>query len=790
MPFVSLRVASGLREQLQITLGNVYTIERELGGAGMSRVFVAEERSLGRRVVVKVLPPDLAAGVNTERFRREIHLAATLQHPHIVPLLNAGEGDQLLYYTMPYIDGQSLRQRIASGPLPVGEAVRILREVLNALSYAHRRGVAHRDIKPENILLGEGGALVADFGVAKALDASASVDITSAGFAVGTPAYMAPEQAVGSRTLDHRADLYAVGIIAYEMLTGTPPFTGDEPDAILAAHITREPVPVDRGRNIPPALASAVMRCLAKHPADRWQTADELITQFDAIAAEGAGAPTTASSRRTWPWVAAAGALASVAVVAWIVKDTGSDTTQAPPMAETRAVAVPSLEFIGPDPGKAYVAKGITADLIGALSRHPQLRIIGRSSADYFRERGLSFRAIADSLDVTGVIEGSVQIQDTIIHVQVQFVRRDGSIEWAESYDRALRTAGSLHADIARDIVDRLALAQAHLAPPFLAADSNVWALHSRGRQHLDRRTVADLRQAIVLFEAALRENPLFARAHAGLADAYRLLAAPEHAAMSPEEAFPNAKRHARQAIALDSTLADAHASLANAVFNFDWDWRAARQSFERAIALDPANVTAHQWYGLYLAAMGDHDGAKRLGRTVRELEPKAPAALSAVARIHYLAGEPDSAIMLYQAALTQDSMFYVARIGIGLSYTVLGRIQEAEKVFRSAMTSSPAARTIVPLLLAYAAAVAGHAREARQSLARLRSQATVDATPPEYVALVYIGLGEPDSALAWLERARARRSSIVAYLKVDPLVDPLRTDPRFIRMLRELGLA
>jgi TolB-like protein/tRNA A-37 threonylcarbamoyl transferase component Bud32/Tfp pilus assembly protein PilF len=785
-------VASGLREQLQVTLGSVYTIERELGGGGMSRVFVAEERSLGRHVVVKVLPPELAADVNAERFRREVQLCARLQHPHIVPLLNAGEADQLLYYTMPYIEGQSLRQRLAtSGPLAVGESVRILREVLHALSYAHRRGVAHRDIKPENILLGEGGAVVADFGVAKALDASTSVSITTAGFVVGTPAYMAPEQAAGSKTLDHRADIYAVGIVAYEMLTGHPPFTGDSPEVILAAQLTETPAPISQRRNIPPALASVVMRCLAKYPADRWQTADELLARLDAITSDGAGGVSSAPPRRMWPWVSAAAAtVAAIAVVAAVVGGKGDARTR-PLAVRLYSVAVPSFDHIGPDPEKAYIAHGTTVDVVGELSRHPQIRVIGRTSADYFRKQGLSVRAMAESLDVDGVLEGSVRVQDTSVHVTVQFVRRDGSIDWSESYDRLVRTAGSIHADIARDVVDRLALTPVtHVASAFSPADSDAWALHSRGRERLDRRTVADLRQAIVLFEDALRANPRFARAHAGLADAYRLLAAPEHAAMPPQEALPQAERHAQQAIALDSTLADAHASLANAVFNFDWNWNGAKRSFDRAIALDAANVTAHQWYGLYLAAMGDTAGATRQARTVREIEPKAPAPLGAAARIYYLTGAPDTAITLYRAALSQDSTFYVARLGIALSYLAKRQPGEAERELRKAMTLSPAARTVVPSLLAYAAAVAGRHDEARDALARLRSSAELGLIPPEFIALVHIGLGEPDAAMAWLERARTHRSGIVAYLKVEPLVDPLRADPRFVRMLRELGLA
>ena len=781
-------MAGGLRHELQLTLGSAYTIEYELGGGGMSRVFVAEERALSRHVVVKVLPPNFAAEVNTERFRREVQLSAKLQHPHIVPLLSAGEGNGLLYYTMPFIEGQSLRQRLTSGPMAVGEALRILREVLQALGYAHRHGITHRDIKPENILLGEGGAVVADFGVAKALDVSTS--ITTEGFVVGTPAYMAPEQAAGSRTVDHRADLYAIGIVAYEMLAGRTPFTGANPQEILAAQLTEQPTPISRYRELPPALAMAVMRCLAKYPADRWQSADELLSQLDALTSEGAGARVVESPPRRGMWIATAAAIAAVALVVALGRRTGGDDSP-PPAPPPYSVAVPTFEHIGRDPEKEYVAFGITVDLIGELSRYPNLRVIGRSSADRLRARGLSHDAIAESLAVDGVIEGSVQTQDTTVHVTIQIVRRDGSVAWPATYDRPLRAAGSIHADIARHLVGELALTPGpHILVSQSPADSQAWALHSRGRQLLDRRTDRELREAIVRFDEALRANPRFARAHAGLADAYRLLAAPEHAGMRPQEALPLAKRHARQAIALDSTLADAHASLANAIFNFDWEWDEARHSFERAIALDPVHVTAHQWYGLYLAAMGDTAGARRHARVVRQIEPKAPAALGAAARIYYLTRAPDSALALYGSALSQDSTFYVGRVGMALAHLAKGQPAEAERELRKAVDLSPATRSVVQPLLAYAAAVAGRRGEAREALVEMRRATERGVIPPEFVALVHIGLGELDAAMAWLERARAHRSGIVPYLDVEPLVDPLRTHPRFIELLRELGLA
>ncbi len=287
---------SDLLSRLRTAVGSIYRIERELGGGGMSRVFLADEVALGRQVVVKVLPPDMAAGVNVERFRREIQLAAKLQHPHIVPVLSAGAEGDLLYYVMPYIEGESLRVKLArEGELPVGDVVRVLRGVVDALSYAHGRGVVHRDIKPDNILLSGHHAVVTDFGVAKAVsEATGESSLTSLGVALGTPAYMAPEQAVADPHVDHRADLYAVGAVAYEMLTGRPPFSGRNPQAVLAAHVTEAPEPVAAQRHtVPPALAELVMRCLAKRAADRWQRADELMPHLEALLTPSGGTTPT-----------------------------------------------------------------------------------------------------------------------------------------------------------------------------------------------------------------------------------------------------------------------------------------------------------------------------------------------------------------------------------------------------------------------------------------------------------------------------------------------------------------
>jgi serine/threonine protein kinase len=280
-------------DRLRAALADRYALERELGGGGMSRVFVAQETALGRKVVIKVFPPEFAAALSVDRFRREIQLAASLQHPHIVPLLSAGQADDLLYYSMPLVEGESLRARLTrEGELPVPEAIRVLRDVADALSYAHRHGVMHRDIKPDNVLLSDHHALVTDFGVAKALDEAArKSSLTSTGLALGTPAYMAPEQAAADPHTDQRADIYALGVLGYEILAGRPPFTGPSPQVVIAAQLTQAPAPLAQSRaSVPPALAAVVMRCLEKRPADRWQSATEVLEALEAL-----GTPTAAT---------------------------------------------------------------------------------------------------------------------------------------------------------------------------------------------------------------------------------------------------------------------------------------------------------------------------------------------------------------------------------------------------------------------------------------------------------------------------------------------------------------
>ena len=399
--------------ELQAALGDSYVLERELTGSGMSRVFVATEKSLNRQVVVKVLPPDLAAGVNRERFRREIQLAAQLQHPHIVPLHAAGSSGDLLYFTMPYIEGESLRHALHENvKFSPREVVRILHDVSDALAYAHSRGVIHRDIKPGNVLRSGSHAVVTDFGVAKAISAALpSVGMTTSGMAIGTPAYMAPEQLAGDPAADHRVDIYAVGLLGYELLAGEAPFKASSPQETMAAQLTRAPEPISKRRpDAPPALAALLTRCLAKNPADRPQTATEVVSLLDSLEiSSGAMAPQRAfTPRRVWALGGIVAAAAIAAIAFWprhepLASVTVGDSTPVvaatatAPIALTREDSLAIASAIQQKLGEQQAA--VTAKAESAVVTKPKpvaekTGAVAQSAADFARDMS----RIVDSL--------------------------------------------------------------------------------------------------------------------------------------------------------------------------------------------------------------------------------------------------------------------------------------------------------------------------------------------------------------------------------------------------------
>ena len=446
-----------LQQDLQAHLGSAYAIERELGGGGMSRVFVAEDRTLSRKVVIKVLPQGLAATVSVERFKREIMLSASLQHPNIVPVLSAGEVDNLPYFIMPFIAGESLRARITRGPLSVRETVTIMKDVARALAYAHSRGVVHRDIKPDNVLMSAGAAVVTDFGVAKALAASrdkgapkAGATMTGVGISLGTPQYMAPEQAAADPNTDHRADLYALGIVAYEMLVGAPPFHGRTPQALLAAQLTEPPSPITQRRyDVPGPLSDLIMRCLEKAPASRPKSANDVVRQLDdpgvvsgAFTASGAfiASGSHASKRSLRTPIAVGVAVLVLAVAFYMLRPRSAPPAPivltTPAATQARSIAVLPLTNIGGDKADADVAAGMTSALANAMTRVPGLRVASQTASSTVRETQKTLPDIARALNVSMLLEGTVQHQREQLRVNVRVVNvGNDSTVWAGSFD-------------------------------------------------------------------------------------------------------------------------------------------------------------------------------------------------------------------------------------------------------------------------------------------------------------------------------------------------------------------
>jgi serine/threonine-protein kinase len=786
-------MTDSLRDQLQAVLGPGIVIERELGAGGMSRVFLAEERALDRRLVVKVLAPELAAGVNVERFRREIQLAAGLQHPHIVPVIGAGEvpdGDgrgSLPYFTMPYVAGDSLRSRVdREGALPLRDVVGILRDVARGLAYAHASGVVHRDIKPDNILLSAGTAAITDFGVARALS-SARRDggddrLTFVGMSLGTPAYMAPEQAAGDPDTDHRADLYALGVVAYEMLAGATPFAGRSTQALLVAQLTEQPAAVaSRRKDTPVPLAELVMRALRKNPAERVQSADEFLAQLDAV---------RSGAVRPGPRIIAAALVVLTLVVlgAWWLGRSGTRRASDP-----QAIAVLPLVNTGGDPEDEYFSDGMTDELAGALTRVPGLRVASRTSSYAFKGvADVDVREIGERLGVGAVLEGTVRRQGSRLRLAAQLTNtEDGLTIWSETYEREVDDVFRVQDELARAIVAALAprLASGSSAARVIRAatpptdDLEAYDLYLRGRYFWHQRGEPALRQAAELFEQAVARDPEYAEAHAGLADALALL--PVYGTTPADSVLPRARSEAERAVALDSTLANAHATL-GLVLKTTGDWAGAERALRRAVALDSTAAETYQWYGEIMVITGRLPEAAAALRRARRLDPLSPIIAAELGYMLTLAGEPDSGVAAGRDAIALAPDLWTGHAFLGSSWLFQGRAREAIPELERAVQLDPAV-TLFKGVLANAYASAGRSDDARRIVSELEALPAGQSTP---LAVAYVGLGDTARALDHLEAAAASRDPYLLQMSLTPTwFEPIRSHPRFAAVARALGL-
>ena len=782
--------------QLTAALADRYRIERELGRGGMARVFLARDLKHDRPVALKVLHPELATVLGPERFLREIRLCARLQHPHILAVHDSGDAGGQLWFTMPYVEGESLRGRLQrEKQLPLEDALRITREVADALEYAHQHGVIHRDIKPENILLSGSHALVADFGIAKALTLEPEERLTETGLSIGTPQYMSPEQAVAERDLDGRTDVYSLGCVLYETLTGEPPYTGPTPQVIIAKRLT-EPVPHLRtGRDVPLVLERVVTKALARSPADRFSTAaefsdalrsdrlkDEMVTK--ATAAAPAPLPGWSLGRAVVVGLALLLlGLAGYATVRWL------RVRKVAPLAS--AAVLPFVD-LSSEKDQEYFSDGLTEELITSLSQVPGLRVAARTSSFQFKGQNPDVHDVGRKLDVGAVLEGSVRKSGDRLRVSAQLISvKDGYQLWSDSYDRDLADVFDVQEDVARSIVAALRVRLAPSRDSALAArpttDLEAYDLYLKGRYAWNLRTGSGLQLAVQYLEQAVARDPSFARAWAALADAYILVV--PYAGGSPVDTWQKAQMAARKALSLDNTSAEAYTSLGYGNMVYAWDWQAAEDNFKRALAADPNYATGHHWYGDFLAGRGRLDDALAEISRAHQLDPLSHQIGVEWGWASYLLHRSDEAEAHIRQVLQLDPNY-------AQGYLRLGLVQIQQRHYPDAIASIQHSLNLgatVPhaaAALAFAYGVSGKRAEALKIVEDLKvRRAGKELIPPFTIAAGYAGLGDITRGLEWLNRGIDEKDIFLPENFFDPLLDPLRQDPRFDQVLARMGL-
>ncbi len=743
-------------DRLGPALAGRYTLDRELGRGGMATVYLADDLKHRRKVAIKVLHPELGSLLGPDRFIREIQIAASLNHPHILPLYDSGVAEGLLYYVMPYVRGESLRQKISrETQLSIAEAIDIVRQVASALEYAHVHGLIHRDIKPENILLHEGEAMVADFGIALGLasgegrkrGSGGEERLTGTGITLGTPHYMSPEQSAGERTLDARSDVYSLACVLYELLAGEPPYTGPSAQAVIAKRFT-DPIPrVRRLRaTVSPAMEQAIMKALATSPADRFPSAATFIEALTAPAGEQPRSP---------------------------------------------SVAVLPFRNLSTDPENEFFADGITEDVIAQLSKIRSLKVISRTSVMQFKNREQSLREIGATLEVATLLEGSVRRAGDRVRIVAQLIDAEADQHlWAETYDRQLTDIFAIQTDVALQIASAL---EAELSPDERkrihrkpTSDVRAYQLYLKGRQYYSRYTAESIQQGIEYFRKAIAVDPDYALAHTGLALTYAELAAGEGGApVRPDEAYREAKQAIARALALDSQLGEAHSVLALLKFTRDFDWAGAEEEFKLALELSPGAADIYDHYGWLCAALERWDEALVLVKRAQELDPLMHRADVATTLLR--AGRNQEALEAALGCVELDD-FARGRSTLGWAYMKNGMLAQGLAELEQAAALAPE-NVMFRAQLGQAYAMAGKTADARDMLRQLEQLSQERYVSPYHMAYVYTGLGETDRAMDYLERAFEERAGSVYGIKGSFLFTSLHSHPRFQALLRKMNL-
>ena len=706
-------------------------------------------------MALKVLRPDLSAAIGAERFLREIKLAAGLNHPHILPVYDSGEAAGLLFYVMPNMEGHSLRERLdRERQLPLADALAITREVASALDYAHRHQVVHRDIKPENILLHEGSAMVADFGIGKALSGDGS--LTQTGMVVGTPTYMSPEQASGDADVDGRTDLYSLACVLFEMLTGEPPFTGVTPQAIIAKRFV-SPIPKVRvTRDVPEAVDDALTRALARTPVDRFPTAAGFLEALRQVSGVGATPQATVVSAPTPP----------------------------PP----KAIAVLPLANMSADPENEYFSDGMTEEIINALAKVQGMQVASRTSSFAFKGKEVDLRQIGAKLGVTSVLDGSVRKVGNRVRITAQLINvENGYHLWSETYDRQLEDVFAIQDEISRAIVDALKLRLGSDASQLVAPAKNIeaYTLYLKGRFFFNKDTEPTTRKALDFFQQSLLQDPSYARSYAGIADCWTQLADDW---VVPDDAYPRAKAAATRALQQDPELVEAITSLGKVLCWYEWDFAGAERQLRRAVALNENYAEAHWAFGSVLPTVGLLTEAVEELRKALVLDPLYAVYSRWLGRFLLFAGDYSASILQARNTIDLNSDYPYSYLDIGSAYLELGDAEAALQWFRRGQGLNTSVRSY-DALIARALAPLGRRDEADEILGRLEEESRQHYVRSEVMAMGYAAVGDRDRAFACLDRAFQVRSAGLIYLHVDPGYRPLREDARFHQLVERIGL-
>jgi len=741
-----------------------YKVEKKLGEGGMGEVYLAEDTKLKRRVALKFLPAQYASDAEfKERFKREAQAAAALNHPNIITIHEVAEYENKPYIAMEYVEGESLKDLIAQKDLHISKIIDIAMQICQGLAKAHEAGIVHRDIKPQNILMDKDGrARIVDFGLARL---KRDVMLTQTGSTLGTVAYMSPEQAQG-KEVNHRSDIFSLGVVLYEMITGQLPFKGEHEAALVYSIVNENPEPLARYKSdVPGELQRIVEKGMEKNREMRYQHVDDLQADLSKLREE---------------------------VKSGVTKTLVTRATPSP------SIAVLPFTNLSADKEQEYFCDGMAEEIINALTHVEGLHVVARTSAFAFKGKHEDIREIGRQLNVKTLLEGSVRKAGNRLRITAQLVNVvDGYHLWSEKYDRDIGEEycpGDIFAiqdGISLAVVDKLKVKllggeKAKLVKRH-TKDIDAYNLYLKGRFFWNKRTQEGYQKSLEYFQRAIERDPSYALAYAGTADCYDLLGWYDY--LPPEEAFPRAKAAAEKALEVDETLAEANASLGWISANYDWDWLAAESKYKRAIELNPSYATVHQWYAEYLSYMGRHDESIAEAKRAQELDPLSIIINNDLGQVLYYARQYDRAIEQLQKVLELDPDFIIAHFFLAFLYAQKAMYEEAIAEVQKAMNLSGGGDLLMVAQLGTIYSSSGRRDEAKKVLDELYQLSKQRYVSPFYIALIYVGLRQKNQAFEWLEKAYEERDHWLETLKVHPMLDSLRSDPRFTKLLKKMRL-